>query len=146
MADRTAREPLAPLFAALYAFVLAPLVSLATAFVADARRAWSAYLDLCREVNTRWDVLWADQHQHSRSMHLSQALTAKTVGKGLVSIGLIVVILNEVFTIDSINNSTGPFAGVISTVENIGSAALTLLTLAFLVLGGAVAMRYMDRF
>lgn len=77
---------------------------------------------------------------------MSQALSAKSIGKGLVTVGLVIVVLNQVFTIDSINNSTGPFASVIPTVENIGTSALTLVTIAFLVLAGAVAMNFMDRF
>lgn len=77
---------------------------------------------------------------------LEQSLTAKTIGKTLVTIGLVVVVLNEVFSINAINNSTGPFASVVDTVENLGIAALTILTVGVIILAGAVAMNFMDRF
>jgi hypothetical protein len=77
---------------------------------------------------------------------MGQSMGAKTIGKGLATVAITVVILNQILTIDAINNSTGPFTGVIDSVANIGSSALTLVVLAFLVLGGAVAMGFMDRF
>jgi len=77
---------------------------------------------------------------------LEQSVSAKQIGSGLMTIALVVIVLNQLFTLSIIANSTGPFSDVISTVENIGGAALTLTTLAFLVLAGAVAMSFMDRF
>lgn len=76
----------------------------------------------------------------------AQAAGAKTIAQGLATVAIAVVILNEILTIEAIQNSTGPMSGVIDSVETIGGSALTLTVLAFLVLAGAVAMRYMDRF
>lgn len=148
-AGRTARDPAAELFSALftalYLGLVAPVESLVTALIADAKRLWRGYLEACRAVNVAIDRHLAEE-AHAERLELAQAVSAKAVGKGLVTIGLVVVVLNEVFSIDSINNSTGPFSGVITTIESIGESALTLLAVAFIVLAGAVAMRYMDRF
>jgi hypothetical protein len=71
---------------------------------------------------------------------------SKRVVKVLASIAIGVVILNQIFQIDSIANSTGPFAGVIDTLETVGSAALVLLVVGLVAYGGAIALSYMDMF
>lgn len=81
-----------------------------------------------------------------RVHELEQSLGAKTISKGLATVAIAVVVLNTIFGIEAIANSSGPFADVITTVETIGGSALTLVVVGFLALGGAVAMRYMDRF
>lgn len=103
--------------------------------------AWYAYLMACTKLRA-----YMDEEAHVEGTRLGQGATAKRVGKGLVTIGLIVVVLNEVFSINAINNSTGPFAGVIGTVESLGTAALTILAVGFIILAGAVAMGFMDSF
>lgn len=89
---------------------------------------------------------YMDREAEPEGTRLGQGQTAKRVGKGLVTIGLIVVVLNEVFSINAINNSSGPFSGVVSTVESLGIAALTILAVGFIILAGAVAMGFMDSF
>jgi len=71
---------------------------------------------------------------------------SKRVVKVLASIAIGVVILNQIFSIDSIANSSGPFAGVIDTLETVGSAALVLLVVGLVAYGGAIALSYMDMF
>lgn len=71
---------------------------------------------------------------------------SKRVVKVLASIAIGVVILNQIFQIDSIANSSGPFAGVIDTLETVGSAALVLLVVGLVAYGGAIALGYMDMF
>jgi hypothetical protein len=71
---------------------------------------------------------------------------SKRVVKVLASIAIGVVILNQIFQIDSIANSSGPFAGVIDTLETVGSAALVLLVVGLVAYGGAIALSYMDMF
>lgn len=71
---------------------------------------------------------------------------SKRVVKVLASIAIGVVILNQIFQIESIANSTGPFAGVIDTLETVGSAALVLLVVGLVAYGGAIALSYMDMF
>jgi len=82
----------------------------------------------------------------SRVARAAQSAGAKTIAQGLATVAIAVVILNEILTIGVVNNTSGPMSGVIDSVETIGGSALTLTVLAFLVLAGAIAMRYMDRF
>lgn len=70
----------------------------------------------------------------------------KRVVKVLASVGIGVVILNEVFSVGSLANSSGPFAGVIGTIETTGVAALTLIVVGLIAYAGAVAMGYLDMF
>lgn len=71
---------------------------------------------------------------------------SKRVVKVLASIAIGVVILNQIFQIDAISNSSGPFAGVTDTLETVGAAALTLLVVGLVAYGGAIALNYMDMF
>lgn len=105
--------------------------------------AWQAYLLACMKLRGYLNLSHEAQVEATR---FGQGQTAKRVGKGLVTIGLIVVVLNEVFSINAINNSSGPFSGVVSTVESLGIAALTILAVGFIILAGAVAMGFMDSF
>ncbi|MFB6200864.1 MAG: hypothetical protein ABEI98_02525 [Halorhabdus sp.] len=89
---------------------------------------------------------FAERHFGVSSTQMQQSVAAKTIARVLVTVAIAIVILNEVFTLDSIQNSTGPFSGLVDTVENLGTAALTLAVLGLIALGGAVAMNYMDRF
>lgn len=68
----------------------------------------------------------------------------KTIAQGLMLFVLLIIILNEFLTIGVVNNTNGPFS--VDSVVNIGQAAIGIAVLGILVLAGAVAMRYMDRF
>lgn len=81
-----------------------------------------------------------------REVALTQGATAKSIGAGLMTVALVVIVLNQLFTLDIVANTTGPFSSTIDTIENIGGGALTIVVLGFLVLAGAVAMSFMDRF
>lgn len=114
-----------------------------TRVVAVLATLWGLFLDICETVDAH---LEAHEPVDTEGMTLAQSLTAKSIGKGLMTIALVVVVLNQLFTLDVISNTTGPFSGLITTVENLGTAALTLVVLGFIILGAAVAMSYMDRF
>jgi hypothetical protein len=51
-------------------------------------------------------------------------------------------VLNEVFGLSSISNSTGPFADVITSLETTGGAALGLLVIGLLVVGANRVMGF----
>lgn len=77
--------------------------------------------------------------------NLEQA-NGKRVVKVLASVGIGVVILNEIFTIEALNNTSGPFSGVVDTIGTTGVAALTLIVVGLIAYAGAVAMGYLDMF
>jgi predicted DNA repair protein MutK len=70
----------------------------------------------------------------------------KMVGGAVIGIAVTTLVVNEVLTVDSIANSTGPFTGVIDSITTTGVAAMTLLVIGLLVVSASYIMRYMGRF
>jgi hypothetical protein len=68
---------------------------------------------------------------------------ARMFGAAVVTIAITVIVVNEVLTVDTINNSTGPFSGVITDLETTGVAAMGLLVVGLLVVAGRVVMGFM---
>ena len=76
---------------------------------------------------------------------LSQAMimrTVRTIGGAMIGISVLVVVLNEVFSLDAIAESSGQFSGVIDQLTSIGGAALGLLVIGILVLGANRVMGF----
>jgi hypothetical protein len=69
--------------------------------------------------------------------------TVRVIGGAMIGLAVLVVVLDEVFSINSISNSSGPFSGVIDSLESTGVAALSLLVIGLLV---AAANRVMGFF
>lgn len=67
----------------------------------------------------------------------------RMIGGAVVGIAVIVLVVNEVLTIGAISNSTGPFAGVIDSLETTGVAAMTLLVVGLVVVAAQQIMSYM---
>jgi len=92
------------------------------------------------------DTLRMGRSKIKQHVALTQGATAKSIGAGPMTVALVVIVLNELFTLEIVNNTSGPFSSTMATIENIGGGALTIVVLGFLVLAGAVAMSFMDRF
>lgn len=58
-------------------------------------------------------------------------MTERVAG-GIMTIAVVAIVLNELFSLQIVNNSSGPFADLITQVQNVGTAALTLIVLGFL--------------
>jgi len=69
--------------------------------------------------------------QFVHSFRQSGSMTERIAG-GVMAIAVVAVVLNQLFTLDIVNNTSGPFAGLIDSVTNVGGAALTLVVLGFL--------------
>jgi hypothetical protein len=69
--------------------------------------------------------------------------TVRVIGGALIGISVLVIVLNEVFSINSLQNSSGPFSGIIDSLESTGVAAMSLLVVGLLV---AAANRVMGFF
>jgi len=54
-------------------------------------------------------------------------------------------VLDEVFSINSISNSSGPFSGVIDSLESTGGAALGLLVVGLLIVAANAVMNFFGR-
>jgi len=59
--------------------------------------------------------------------------TVRVILGAMIGLAVGIVVLNEVFSLNSVSNSTGPFSEVISQIENIGGAALGLIVIGLLV-------------
>lgn len=68
--------------------------------------------------------------------------TVRVIGGAMIGISVLVVVLNEVFSLDSISNSSGPFADVITQLTTIGGAGLGLLVIGILVLAANRVMGF----
>jgi hypothetical protein len=66
----------------------------------------------------------------------------RVIGGTMIGIAILVVVLNEVFALDSINNSSGEFSSVIDSLESTGGAALGLLVIGLLVVGANRVMGF----
>jgi hypothetical protein len=69
--------------------------------------------------------------------------TVRLVGGATIGIAVLVIVLNEVMSIESVQNSSGPFSGIIDSLETTGVAAISLLVVGLLV---AAANRVMGFF
>jgi hypothetical protein len=69
--------------------------------------------------------------------------TVRVIGGAMIGIAVLVVVLNEVFSINSIANSSGPFSGITDSLTTTGVAAMSLLVVGLLV---AAANRIMGFF
>jgi len=76
---------------------------------------------------------------------LSEAAIMRTVrmmGGAMIGLAILVVVLTEVFTLQAMDISSGPFAGVIESLETTGAAALGLLVIGLLVLAANRVMGF----
>jgi len=76
---------------------------------------------------------------------LSQASIMQTVrllGGALIGISVLVVVLNEVFSLDTIANGTGPFSGITDSLQSTGVAAMSLLVVGLLVVAANRVMGF----
>jgi len=65
----------------------------------------------------------------------------RALGGAAITIALVIVVLNEVFTLNIVSNSSGPFS--VDNVQGPTAGALGLLALALLVGGARVVMNQM---
>lgn len=68
--------------------------------------------------------------------------TVRMMGGAMIGLAILVVVLTEVFTLEAMNISSGPFAGVIGSLETTGAAALGLLVIGLLVLAANRVMGF----
>jgi len=73
---------------------------------------------------------------------LDMMQTVRVLGGSMIGIAILVVVLNEVFSLNQISNSSGPFASVIESLQTTGGAALGLLVIGLLVLGANRVMGF----
>ena len=85
----------------------------------------------------------AEEYEAQGLAHADIMGVVRVIGGAMIGIAVLVVVLNEIFSIESISNTTGPFGGVVDSLESTGVAALSLLVVGLLV---AAANRVMGFF
>jgi hypothetical protein len=85
----------------------------------------------------------ADEYETEGLAEANVMRTVRVIGGAMIGIAVLVVVLNEVFSIDSIANSSGPFSGITDSLTSTGVAAMSLLVVGLLV---AAANRIMGFF
>lgn len=68
--------------------------------------------------------------------------TVRVLGGAMIGIAILVVVLSEVFSLEAINSTDGPFSGIIDSLQSTGSAALGLLVIGLLVLAANQVMGF----
>ena len=66
----------------------------------------------------------------------------RVLGGAMIGIAILVVVLNEVFALDSIANSSGPFSGITDRLTSTGVAAIGLLVIGLLVVAANRVMGF----
>jgi len=104
------------------------------------------------DANERFEVI--DEHGHVietttteqfEAEGLSQASimgTVRLLGGAMIGIAVLVVVLNEVFSLDTISNGTGPFSGITDSLQSTGVAAMSLLVVGLLVVAANRVMGF----
>lgn len=66
----------------------------------------------------------------------------RVIGGAMIGIAVLVVVLTEIFQLEVIDETTGPFSSVIDSLESTGAAALGLLVIGLLVLAANRVMGF----
>jgi len=69
----------------------------------------------------------------------------RLIAGAMIGISVLVIVLNTVFGMDAIANSTGPFSNVIDSLQSTGGAALGLLVVGLLVVSANAVMSFFGR-
>ena len=123
--------------AAVLSLLAAAGVMAAQFFRSQGRKALSHYPEVESHFDDRFDA-----SQYDDSMGIMQEV--RLIGGAIITIAVIVLVLNEVLSVNAIANTTGPFSGVIDTLESTGGSALTLLVIGLLVVAAMAIMRFFN--
>jgi len=82
----------------------------------------------------------ADEYSEANIMDV-----VRLIGGAMIGIAVLVVILNQIFQLDSIANSSGPFSGITEQLTTIGVSAITLLVVGLLVVAANRIMGFFGR-
>jgi len=82
----------------------------------------------------------ADEYSEASIMDV-----VRLIGGAMIGLAVLVVVLNEVFSLDSIANSSGPFSGITDSLTGIGVSAISLLVVGLLVVAANRIMGFFGR-
>lgn len=86
---------------------------------------------------------WGADVDDDADLELDVMRAIQAIGGGVIAIAIVVVVVNAVLTTDAVANSSGPFQGVIDSLNTTGVSAMVLLVIGLLV---GAASRLMGMF
>ncbi len=113
-----------------------------SAGVGRQRSTTKKFIELGRRATTNGV---SDAVAHADDQEWSEAeimRTVRVIGGAMIGISVLIVVLNEVFALDAITNSSGQFSHVIDQLVSIGGAGLGLLVIGILILAANRVMNF----
>lgn len=83
-----------------------------------------------------------ERAENSQQSAAHMMRTVRVVGSALIGIAVLVVVLNEVFSLEAIAGTEGEFSDVTDQLTSIGGAALGLMVIGILVLAANRVMGF----
>lgn len=107
------------------------------------RKAVDAKQDISQTADLWDEVLFDDEDDEEFDSRMDQMMrTVQMIGGAVIGIAIVTIVVNEVLTTNAVNNSTGPFGGVINSLETTGVAAMSLLVVGLLVAAASKLMSF----
>lgn len=101
----------------------------------------SAVPDQIKQATHAWeDQLGWERTDFDTDMGVMQAV--RMIGGGVIGIAVVVIVVNSVLTTNAVANSSGPFSGVIDSLETTGVSAMVLLVVGLLVAAASKLMTF----
>ena len=110
------------------------------------RRLRGAFATAKKDIEAGKEVgdaaLESDDGDEFDSRYSQMMRTVQMIGGAVIGIAIVTIVVNEVLTTSAVNNSSGPFGGVISSLETTGVAAMSLLVVGLLVAAASKLMSF----
>lgn len=87
-----------------------------------------------------YEAYFRNKFEQRRGTQAGQMGVIDMIAGGIITLVVVAIVLNQLVTLSIVNNTTGPFSGLIDSVENIGSSALTLIVVGFLAAAAGVVL------
>lgn len=108
--------------------------------LAKSKLRWEKQLGWDEQAEQTQDQL--DSGGFDDDLNQSMMRTVQMIGGAVIGIAIIVIVVNAVLTTDVVANTTGPFDGVIDSLETTGVAAVSLLVVGLLVAAASKLMSF----
>lgn len=129
------------------------MASTATDLKADLGQATANTKRRIARAKLHWEeeLGWDDQAEDTRDALISDDFddqynqmmrTVQMIGGAVIGIAVVVIVVNSVLTTDVVANTSGPFDGVIGSLETTGVAAMSLLVVGLLVAAASKLMSF----
>lgn len=105
----------------------------------------STHYKMGKELGNEWFADLGDSLSGDVDDGMAEAMmmgTVRVILGAMIGLAVGIVVLNEVFSLSSVSNTSGPFGDVITQIENVGGAALGLIVIGLLVAAANQIMKF----